>query len=157
MTLNLHSLKSKERRKKKRLGRGNASGHGTYSTRGIKGQKSRSGGRRRPSFGLNLAKHLPKSRGVKSLFPKLAVVNIQEINSRFKDGDAVNPALLRKAGLIDNIKLGVKILGQGSLRVKNLKIEGCKVSASAKTQIEKMGGKIKLPHRQSADQGGSKN
>jgi len=143
MTLNLHSLKSESRKKKKRLGRGNASGHGTYSTRGVKGQKSRSGGRRRPAFGLHLAKHLPKSRGAAPLFPKLAVVNIKEINLCFKDGGTVSPKTLRRAGLVDNIKAGVKILGQGSLQVKNLKIEECKISASAKIQIEKMGGKIK--------------
>ncbi|MDD5627164.1 MAG: 50S ribosomal protein L15 [Patescibacteria group bacterium] len=143
MPLNLHSLKSTPHSKKKRVGRGNASGHGTYSTRGMKGQRARSGGRPRPAFGSHLAHHLPKMIGFKSQVPKMNIVNLQDINRFFQDGALVNPRTLLKAKLVDNIKRGVKILGQGELKLKNLKVEGCHFSASAKIQIEKKGGKIK--------------
>lgn len=143
MPLNLHSLESSPHKKKKRVGRGNASGHGTYSTRGMKGQRARSGGKRRPSFGSPLAHHLPKMRGFKSQVPKMNIVNLQDINRFFQDGALVNPRTLLKAELVDNIKRGVKILGQGELKLKNLKVEGCYFSASVKIQIEKNGGKIK--------------
>ncbi len=144
MSLSLHNLKSSSNKRKKRVGRGNASGHGTYSTRGIKGQKARSGGGRRPAFGLHLAQHLPKIRGFKSRIPKMDIVNLQDINRFFQDGAMITPRTLLKVKLVDNIKKGVKILGQGELKLKNLKVEGCYISASAKKQIEQKEGKIKM-------------
>jgi len=131
-------------RRKKRLGRGNASGHGTYSTRGLKGQKSRTGGRnklKRLGF-KKILQSLPKVRGFKSAKAKNQIVNLIELNQCFSAGNIINPLNLSKAGLVDSIKLPIKILGQGELKVKNLEFSGVKVSQSAREQIEKQGGKI---------------
>jgi large subunit ribosomal protein L15 len=103
----------------KRVGRGNASGHGTYSTRGLKGQKSRSGvsGLKR----LGLKKQLlqiPKSRGFRSQHPKNQVVSVKAINHNFKDGEVVSPDALFSKKLIPSASLPVKILGKEKLSVK---------------------------------------
>ena len=146
MILALHRLKpaSGASQKRKRVGRGNASGHGTYSGRGFKGQKSRTGGRnklKRLGF-KKILQSIPKSRGFKSLKSKNQIININQLNQHFKDGDQVFPVSLLKAGLIDKIKPAVKILGQGKLTVKNLHFQNVKLSQSAKEQIEKLAGKI---------------
>jgi len=143
MSLNLHNLESPTRnKKKKRVGRGNASGHGTYSGRGVKGQRSRSGGKRKAGARSPFLRQLPKLKGFKSKKPKASVVNLGTLNNRFESGSEVNPKTLLRAGLIDNIKTEVKILGQGELKLENLKVFGCKVSKSAVGQIEKMKGEI---------------
>lgn len=146
MVLSLHKIKPSNgaSRAKKRIGRGNASGHGTYSTRGLKGQRSRTGGRNKlKRLGLKMIlSKLPKNRGFKSALPKNQVINVEALNKNFSDGAKINPVCLLKAGLVDTINLPIKILGEGALRLKNLIIEDIKVSQSAKMQIEKMGGKI---------------
>jgi len=141
MSLSLHNIKPSEgsTKKKKRVGRGNASGHGTYSCRGLKGQKSRTGsgkGRlKRLGLKMTLAR-IPKKRGFKSLQPKNQVVNLVDINKNFKDGETVNLKTLLQRGLIDNTEVRVKILGNGKLSVKNLKFEGVKMS---ETVVEAVG------------------
>lgn len=131
------------RRRKKRVGRGNASGHGTYSTRGLKGQRARSGSRK----GLKLKglkarlQTVPKRRGFKSPYPKASVVNITQLQATFADGAAITPAALAKVGLVDRTAVSVKILGQGTLSRK-LTVRGCRVSASAKKLIEAAGGSV---------------
>ena len=146
MTLSLSNIKPARNsaRLKKRVGRGNASGHGSYSARGIKGQRSRTGGRnklKRLGFKKILAQ-TPKMRGFKSDKPKNQVVNVKEINQFFKDGAKIDAASLLKADLIETVAEPVKILGQGELKFKNLEFQGIKLSASARAQVEKMGGKI---------------
>jgi large subunit ribosomal protein L15 len=121
--------------KKKRVGRGNASGHGTYSTRGLKGQKSRSGvsGLKR----LGMRKQLlqtPKLRGFRSLQPKNQVVSVSVINKNFKDGETVNPTALFDKELIKSQSTSVKILGKEKLTVK-VKFEKVDMSAALKSQI----------------------
>jgi large subunit ribosomal protein L15 len=121
--------------KKKRVGRGNASGHGTYSTRGLKGQKSRSGvsGLKR----LGMRKQLlqtPKLRGFRSLQPKNQIVSVSAINKHFKDGEMVNPTALFEKELIKNAGSPVKILGKEKLTVK-AKFEKVAMSAAVKGQI----------------------
>ncbi|MFH1583064.1 MAG: 50S ribosomal protein L15 [Candidatus Falkowbacteria bacterium] len=131
-------------RNKKRIGRGNASGHGSYSTRGQKGQRSRSGGRnklKRLGFKQILVA-TPKNRGFKSAKPKNQVVNLRDLNDNFSAGTKINAASLLRAGLVGTVQEKIKILGQGELTLKNLEFQGVKVSDSAKLQIEKMGGKI---------------
>jgi len=131
-------------RNKRRIGRGNASGHGSYSTRGLKGQRSRSGGRnklKRLGFKQILAA-TPKNRGFKSAKPKNQVVNIKDINNNFSAGAKINPVSLLKAGLVQTIEKDIKILGQGQLILKNLEFQGVKMSDSVKEQIEKMSGKM---------------
>lgn len=122
-----------------RVGRGNASGHGTFSGRGIKGQRARSGGRKHGrKRGLKMMLlQLPKSRGFQSLEGKASVVNLGELGV-FPTGAIVTPELLVKKGLILDCKY-VKILGNGKLS-NALKIHANAFSASAKTAIEAAGG-----------------
>ncbi len=119
------------------MGRGNASGHGTYSGRGLKGQKSRSGVSNLKRLGMRqVLLRTPKKRGFKSLKPKNQVVNLDVINVNFKDGDKITPKTLLRAGLLDTSKIPVKILGKGELKLKNLKFSGVKMSASVKKQLD---------------------
>ncbi|MBU0637113.1 MAG: 50S ribosomal protein L15 [Patescibacteria group bacterium] len=146
MELSLHTLKLAKNvnKKRKRVGRGNASGHGTYSTRGLKGQKSRTGGKnklKRLGFKKILFR-LPKSRGFKSIQLKNQVVNLFDINKHFKDGAKIDATSLFNANLINAIKEPIKILAKGELVVKNLELKNIKVSVKVKEQIEKLGGKI---------------
>lgn len=121
---------------KKRVGRGNASGHGTYSTRGLKGQKSRSGvsGLKRLGMRMQLLQ-TPKSRGFKSQKAKNQVVSVKAINNNFKDGEVVNAESLLAKGLIVKKDAPVKILGKEKLTVK-VKIEGPKMSESVSGQLK---------------------
>lgn len=147
MSLELHQLKPspKSRKKRKRVGRGNSSGHGTYSTRGLKGQKSRSGGKKGLKLkGLRqMLLNTPKLRGFKSIHPKKNIVNLSQLEVNFAPLDEVTPKLLLKKKIISNIKGGVKILGGGNL-TKKLIIEGCEVSSRALSEIKKVGGEIKI-------------
>jgi len=146
MSLRLHTIKAAKSttKKRKRVGRGNASGHGTYSGRGQKGQRSRSGGRKGlKRLGMkHILLNIPKKRGFKSKKPKNQVINLIQINKCYKEGETVNPKSLMKKELIDTIKLSTKILGTGELKVKNLQFDDVKISESVKKQIDKMKGKI---------------
>lgn len=131
------------RKDRKRVGRGDASGHGTYSGRGCKGQKSRSGYRMRPGFEggqLPIIKRLPRKRGFTSLFRKeysivkLGALNIFEANSE------VTPEALLDAGIVKSLKLPVKILADGDMK-HPLTVRADKFSAAAKTKLEAAGGK----------------
>ncbi len=131
-------------KRRKVVGRGVGSGHGTYSGRGAKGQKARSGGSIPIGFEggrMPLQRQLPKRRGFTSRNVKDALVNLNDLNASFKAGETVNAKILYNKGLIDSAKLTVKILSDGKIS-KALNIEKIKVSASAKAQIEKAGGKI---------------
>lgn len=121
---------------KKRVGRGNASGHGTYSTRGLRGQKSRSGvsGLKRLGMRQQLLQ-TPKSRGFRSLQPKNQVVSVKAINANFKDGEVVNPENLAVKDLVSSSALPVKILGKEKLTVK-VTFEGVKLSEGVKAQAK---------------------
>ncbi len=141
--LSLNTItKSKPSKKRKRLGRGNASGLGTYSGKGQKGQKCRSGVSRLKlkkigmKHGGSVFRDIPKLRGFKSLRPKNQVVKVADLNEKFKDGEKVNPETLLKKGLIGKIKLPVKILGGGTLKVKNLEFSNVKMSESIKKQVK---------------------
>jgi len=146
MPLSLHTIKPAKgaKKKRKRVGRGNASGHGTYSGRGQKGQRSRSGGKsglKRKGMKQMLLQ-TPKLRGFKSDKPKNQAVNLSDLNKNFKDKDQINPRTLLRVGLVDTIKEPVKILGKGELKIKNLEFNGVKISKSVAEQIEKTGGKV---------------
>lgn len=144
--LALNNLKPNKSRTKerKRVGRGDASGTGTYSGRGLKGQRSRSGGK----GGLKLRGmrdmlfSTPKLRGFKSLRPKNTIVNLMELDENFSDGDIVNPQNLFEKKIIGVSKGKIKILVKGKLN-KKVNIEGCLVSKSARQQIESLGGTVK--------------
>lgn len=139
MSLFLHTIKPTKgsKKKRKKVGRGNASGHGTYSGKGQKGQKSRAGVSRLKLKRLGMKKmiqQVPKLRGFKSDKPKNQIVSIVDINKHFKDNDVINPKVLLKAGLISKINLPVKILGAEKLKLKGLQFNGVKMSESVKQQ-----------------------
>jgi len=139
MSLSLHTISPNKgaTKKRKRVGRGNSSGHGTYSGRGQKGQKSRSGvtGLKRLGMKKQLLQ-IPKARGFKSEKPKSQVVSLAQINNNFKDGAVITPKSLLTRKLIGTMKLPVKILGGGELKIKDVKFERVRVSESVKKQLE---------------------
>ena len=139
MSLSLHTIKKSKGtlKKRKRLGRGNSSGDGNYSGKGMKGQKSRSGVSGLKRLGMKkILKQTPKLRGFKSLKPKDQIVNIADLNNSFKDNDIVDIQSLFRKRLISKKNLGVKLLGNGELKLKNLKIkEEIKMSASVKKKL----------------------
>ena len=131
------------RKDRKRVGRGDGSGNGTYSGRGCKGQKSRSGYSIKPGFEggqLPIIKRLPRKRGFTNLFRKeysivkLGALNIFEANSE------VTPEALLDAGIVKSLKLPVKILADGDMK-HPLTVKADKFSAAAKTKLEAAGGK----------------
>jgi large subunit ribosomal protein L15 len=132
--MQLHQVKPTHRqRNKKRVGRGGK--RGTYSGKGIKGQKSRAGHKIRPEI-RDFIKKIPKRRGYrfKPIKSKPEIVNLRDLEKHFNEGDLVNPETLLEKRLISRIKGStpeVKILGTGELK-KKLKIENCKMSESAR-------------------------
>jgi len=143
--MQIHELKQKHKsRGKKRIGRGGKKG--TYSGKGNKGQKSRAGRKMVPII-RELIKRYPKLRGYRSfaMEDNSVVINLDVLEKTSKDGETINPSNLIKKGIIRMIKgknPDVKILGTGKL-TKQLIIENCKVSKTAKEAIEKAGGNIK--------------
>ena len=140
MPLSLHNISPNKgaTKKRKRVGRGNSSGHGTYSGRGQKGQKSRSGvtGLKRLGMKKQLLQ-IPKTRGFKSGKPANQVISLDQISNNFKDGAIITPKSLLTRKLIGTMKLPVKILGGGELKIKDVKFERVRVSESVKKQIGK--------------------
>lgn len=129
---------------RKRVGRGNASGHGTYSTRGCKGQGQHGSKKPRPGFEggqTPLARRLPKMPGFKSVTKiDYQIVNLGDLN-RFNEGDEVTPVTLAQHRLIHQAEGPVKILGDGVLQ-KKLTLKVPHISRSAKAKVIKMGGRV---------------
>lgn len=147
MTLAINTIKPAKgsSKKRKRIGRGNSSGHGTYSGKGLKGQKSRSGVSGLKRLGMKqVLLRTPKQKGFKSLKPKNKVVNLSLINSSFKDGAVITPKSLFTKKLVDSPKGKIKVLGSGELTLKNLSFKDLEVSASAVEKIKKAGSKISI-------------
>ena len=144
--MKLHEMKAAEgsRKVRNRVGRGTSSGNGKTSGRGQKGQKSRSGGGVRPGFEggqTELFRRLPK-RGFSNVNRKdYAIVNLDTLN-RFEDGAEVTAETLVAAKIIKDVKSGIKVLANGELTVKNLKVNVAKASAAAKAAIEAAGGSV---------------
>ena len=136
------ALGSKKNRK--RVGRGDGSGHGTYSGRGSKGQKSRSGYKMNPGFEggqLPLILRLPRKRGFVNIFRiEYSVVNVGRLNS-FKSGSEITPQKLVAAGMVESLKKPVKILAEGDVN-RPLSVKANKFSATAKAKIEAVGGTV---------------
>ncbi len=130
------------RRARKRVGRGNGSGHGTYSGRGCKGQKSRAGYKMRPGFEggqLPLIKRLPRLRGFVNIFrTEYSTVNIGRLNT-FEPGSEVTPEKLVAAGMVKSLRNPIKILADGDIS-HSLTVRANKFSASARAKIEAAGG-----------------
>lgn len=129
---------------RKRVGRGNASGHGTYAGRGIKGQQSRTGYRTRPSFEggqTPLVRRLPRRRGFRNPFRiAYAPVNLRDL-ARFAPGSEVTPETLREQGVVRSLRRPIKILGDGDLAIA-LHVRAHRVSAAARRKIEAAGGQV---------------
>lgn len=145
--MKLHELKPAcgSTKRKKMVGRGLGSGHGTYSTRGMKGQKARSGSKRRPGFEggrTPLTRQIPKKRGFRSIFEKPVIVNVKDLEKRFKEGDNISKKELFAAKLINSLEKKVKVLGDGKLK-KKFNVESDQFSKSAEEKIKKAGGNIK--------------
>ena len=147
----LSNLKYAEgsRKKRKRVGRGEGSGHGTQATRGMNGQRSRSGSKSRAWFEggqMPLQRRIPKF-GFTNIFKQTyQIVNLnalQRIADENKIDKVINLEELKNLGLISSLKKPVKILGKGELKVK-LNLEVNAISQSAKEKIESAGGSIKL-------------
>ena len=132
------------RHARKRVGRGNGSGHGTYSGRGSKGQKARAGNNKmRPGFEggqLPLIKRLPRKRGFTNIFRvEYDTVSVGKL-STFGPGSEVTPEALVAAGMVKSLKKPIKILADGELS-HALTVKASKFSAAARAKIEAAGGK----------------
>jgi large subunit ribosomal protein L15 len=130
--------------KRKRVGRGNASGHGTYSGRGL---KARSGPGLHVGFEggqLPLIRRMSRKRGFTNIFRvDYAEVNLGSLASRFPAGSEVTPEALVQAGVIKNVRKPVKVLGQGDLEGA-LTVRAHKFSVAAREKIEAAGGKAEV-------------
>ena len=145
--MQLNDLRPAEgsRKNRKRIGRGNSSGHGTTAGRGNKGQLSRSGGGKGSGFEGGqqpLAMRLPKLPGfINHNRTEYTPVNVSRLEELFADGETVDAeALLAKNVIKSQFEL-VKVLGDGEL-TKKLTVKVDKVSASAQAKIEVAGGKV---------------
>ena len=135
-----------KRQQRKRIGRGNASGNGTYAGKGLKGQKARSGGGVRRGFEggqLPMMKALPTMRGFSNSVFRIQhhIVNVAQL-SVFSPDAQVTPTELAQRGLIRDTRYPVKILGNGSVN-HALTVEAHMFSVSARQKIEAAGGIVK--------------
>jgi large subunit ribosomal protein L15 len=132
-------------KKRKRVGRGNGSGHGTTSGNGSKGHNARSGGGVRPGFEggqMPIHRRLPK-RGFTNIFKKeFAVVNLKDLDC-FENGTVVDEIALVRCGLVKGRRDGIKLLGNGELKT-SLTIRVNKISQNARTKIEQAGGSVEV-------------
>lgn len=144
--LQVHNIKAAKGAKhsKKRVGRGNASGHGTSSTRGGKGQTARSGGTRglRLKAFKALMQSSPKLRGFTSIHEKPFEVYLGDLEARFESGATVDLKSLQEKEMVSkNIKV-VKVLSTGEIK-KKLTISGLLITKGAADKIKAAGGDVK--------------
>jgi large subunit ribosomal protein L15 len=148
--MRLHEIKPAPGSTKRRkvVGRGRGSGHGTTAGRGGKGQTARTGSSIPAWFEggqMPLIRRLPK-RGFTNIFKKdYAIINVETLE-RFESGQEVTPALLVSKGLLRARSDGVKVLGTGAL-TKALTVHAHKFSQSAAAKIEAAGGKVQVIER----------
>ena len=142
--MQVHQLITRTKNKsKKRVGRGGK--RGTYSGRGIKGQKARSGRRIRPQF-RDILKKIPKKRGyrVKIIPSRVAVINLRDLEKKFESGAEISPKILAEKGLVGRISgkiPEIKILGSGEV-TKSFIVKDCGLSKSAEAALKKSGSRI---------------
>jgi large subunit ribosomal protein L15 len=140
---NLHPAKGSTH-KKKRVGRGPGSGKGKTSTRGEKGQKSRSGYSGKIGFEggqMPLHRRLPK-RGFTNIFKKRwTEVSLEALEEHFTANDEITPAVLHERGIIKKAKHDIVVLGNGEIK-KALKVSAHRFTKSAREKIEKAGGAV---------------
>jgi len=146
--MRLHNLKPRPgaKHRRKRLGQGEATGHGKTSGRGGKGQTARSGSSIRIGFEggqMPLIRRIPKRGFNNARFATQYIpVNVGDLN-QFEDGARVDETALRAVGLANGPSDGVKILGAGDL-TRKLTLVVSAISASAKTKVEANGGSVEL-------------
>lgn len=133
-------------KRKRRIGRGDSSGFGSYSGKGMKGQKARSGGGVRPGFEggqLALMKKLPMIRGFTNHMFRVSylAVNLDKLTG-FEPNTEVTPELLIETGIVRTLNSPIKILGRGELEVP-LTVAAQKFSAAARQKIEAAGGSVR--------------
>ena len=132
-------------KKRKRVGRGDGSGHGKTSCRGHKGQGSRSGGNTKPGFEggqMPLQRRVPK-RGFRNPFKiEMTVINLDQLDT-FAEGAEITPEVLQARGLLRGKGRQVKILGDGALSKRPM-VKAHGFSAKAREKIEAAGGKAEL-------------
>jgi large subunit ribosomal protein L15 len=132
------------KKNRKRVGRGNASGHGTYAGKGMKGQQARAGSGPRPGFEggqTPLIRRLPVRRGFRNPFRvEFTPVNLRDL-SRFAAEAEVTPESLKQVGLIHSSEDMIKVLGDGDL-TSALTVRVHRVSAPARAKIEAAGGSV---------------
>ena len=143
--MNLGTLKPPEgsRKKRKRVGRGDGSGHGGTSCKGHKGQNARSGGGVRPGFEggqMPLSRRLPK-RGFRNPFRReIVIVNIEQLK-KFPEGSLIDKDFLISSGLIKRKGDTIKVLGKGDIDYP-LSIKVDMISRGAKEKIVNAGGSV---------------
>ncbi len=149
MAIGLHNLEAPKgaNKRKKRVGRGPGSGHGKTSTRGHKGQKSRSGYSSMRGFEggqMPLHRRLPK-RGFTNIFKKeWTEINLKMLDRWFEANDTVTPDSLVEKGVVSKLaKDGVVVLANGEL-TKPLKVQAHRFSDKAKAKIEAAGGTVEV-------------
>ncbi len=156
MSIGLHNLKPAPgaKRDRKRVGRGNGSGHGKTAGRGHKGYGSRSGAKDRARFEggqtpihMRMRKLRGPNKKMSMPFEKFRThtqpVNLADLEKRFDAGAEVTPEALLAAGLLKNMRTDVKILGGGEL-TKALTVHAHKFSATARERIEAAGGTVQV-------------
>jgi large subunit ribosomal protein L15 len=143
LTLNNLAPKHGSRSKKFRIGRGLGTGRGKTAGKGTKGQKARTGGRKKLKLkGLKqMLLSFPKNRGFQSRYDKVAAIPLKRLG-KFGNGESVTLGTLRQKGLIGRTVRQAKIVGNGPID-KKLVVEGVAISAGAKSAIEAAGGSIK--------------
>jgi large subunit ribosomal protein L15 len=133
------------RKSRKRVGRGDGSGHGSYSGRGLKGQNSRSGGGVRPGFEGGqqpLITRLDKLPGFTNIFrTEFSVINVDRL-AAFPANSEVTPQALVENGAVRDLRKPVKILGRGEIE-RPLVVEAHRFSDSARRKIEAAGGSVR--------------
>ncbi len=145
--MRLHELRPAEgtNKSKKRVGRGTGSGLGTTAGRGMNGQNSRSGGGVRPGFEggqLPLFRRIPK-RGFKNRNRIIwTTINVEDLNA-FEANTVITPELLIESGKVKKFNDGIKVLGDGELKV-GLTVKANKFTQSAIEKIEAAGGKAEV-------------
>lgn len=145
--MKLHELRAPKGATKapKRKGRGTATGQGKTAGRGMNGQNSRSGGGVRLGFEggqMPLYRRLPK-RGFTNIWAtEYTIINVDDLN-RFEAGTVVTPEMLKEAGVVKQVKDGIKVLGDGNLE-KNVSVKAHKFSKTAIEKIEAAGGKAEV-------------